>query len=139
MKRVGLVLGAALAAFASVTAVASDISTSGVPVPRINIAQGDHCVEPTPVMRRNHMLFILHQRDKTMHRGIRTKQFSLKNCVDCHASKTTDSVLGKDGFCQSCHTYAAINIDCFSCHSDKREPAAEKASAEAVTVKGNTP
>jgi hypothetical protein len=139
MKRVGLLLGAALAASVSATAIAGDTDVSGVPLPKINIARGDHCVEPTPVMRRDHMLFILHQRDRTMHLGIRTKQFSLKNCVDCHASKTTNSVLGKDGFCQSCHAYAAIHIDCFSCHSDKREPGAEDASAVTPAVKGETP
>jgi hypothetical protein len=28
-------------------------------------------------------------------------------------------VLGKDHFCQSCHNYAAVKIDCFECHSSK--------------------
>lgn len=94
-------------------------NNSRVPLPKHNITKGDKCVEPTDVMRRSHMEFILHQRDKTMHQGIRTTRHSLKNCVNCHADPKTNSVLGKDGFCESCHTYAAVNIDCFSCHTDK--------------------
>ena len=94
---------------------------SRVPVPDIHTKQGEKCVEPTDVMRRDHMKFILHQRDDTMHRGIRTSKHSFKNCVNCHADPKTSSVLGKDGFCQNCHTYAAVTIDCFSCHTDKPE------------------
>jgi hypothetical protein len=96
-----------------------------VPVPTVNIVQGDQCVEPTDDMRRNHMKYILHQRDETMHRGIRTTKHSLKECVDCHADTETNSVLGKDGFCASCHNYAAVTIDCFGCHTHKREPNAK--------------
>jgi hypothetical protein len=54
-------------------------------------------------------------------RGIRESRFSLKNCVDCHAGRDTGSVLGKDGFCSSCHAYAAVSMDCFSCHSSSPE------------------
>ena len=92
---------------------------SRVPVPKHSITKGEKCVEPTDVMRKNHMEFILHQRDETMHKGIRTKQHSLKNCVNCHADPKTKSVLGKEGFCESCHAYTAVNIDCFGCHTDK--------------------
>lgn len=91
------------------------------PLPIIKITKPGECVDDTDEMRRNHMNKILHQRDITMYDGIRTKQYSLKNCVDCHADENTNSVLGKEGFCESCHTYAAVQIDCFSCHSDKRE------------------
>ena len=100
---------------------------SRVPLPNVHTKQGEKCVEPTDVMRRDHMQFILHQRDDTMHRGIRTSKHSFKNCVNCHADPQTASVLGKDGFCQSCHTYAAVTIDCFSCHTDKpeKQPAAK--------------
>lgn len=106
---------------------------SGVPLPNVTITkQGEKCVEPTDVMRRNHMGFILHQRDETMHRGIRTSKHALKNCVNCHADATTGSVLGKDGFCQACHAYTAVKIDCFSCHTDK----AEKQTGAAQPVTG---
>jgi len=103
-----------------------------VPLPtiQVNKDRGEQCVEPTDVMRRNHMQFILHQRDETMHRGIRTVKHSLKNCINCHADPKTHSVLGKDGFCESCHRYASVSIDCFSCHSAEREArSAEPAAA----------
>lgn len=121
--------------------------------PTVKTYKGDKCVEDTEFMRRNHMKVILHQRDETMHKGIRTRKHSLKNCVDCHADPKTDSVLGKDGFCESCHVYASVSIDCFSCHSAAPEkngpppktanPAGlkEKTRASAVmgTVNGNRP
>ena len=105
-----------------------------MPVLNINTDKGDKCVQPENVMRRDHMKFILHQRDKTMHEGIRTTQYSLKNCVDCHADAKTGSVLGKDGFCESCHAYAAVKLDCFECHSALRE-AAGVAAPSASTVR----
>jgi hypothetical protein len=74
-------------------------------------------VAPVAEMRRDHMKMLLHQRDRTLRQGLREPRFSLKGCVDCHASRKTGSVLGKDGFCSSCHEYAAVRIDCFECHS----------------------
>jgi len=95
---------------------------AGVPKPVIQKAKGEQCVEDTDYMRRNHMKVLNHHRDKTVHEGIRTKQHSLKNCIECHATpneKGERSVLGKDNFCQSCHSYAAVQVDCFQCHSSK--------------------
>ena len=94
-------------------------SSDRVPKPVIEIANPGKCVEDTATMRREHPDLLLHQRDLTMHEGIRTKKYSLKACVACHASKKTGSVLGKNGFCQSCHEYAAVKIDCFSCHEPR--------------------
>ena len=88
--------------------------------PKIKIERGAACVLPSAEMRRDHMKVLFRQRDLTMHRGIRDARFSLKNCVDCHASRETGSVLGKEGFCSSCHAYAAASIDCFECHSPQR-------------------
>ncbi len=121
--------------------------------PVVKTYKGDKCVEPTEEMRRNHMKKILHQRDETMHKGIRTQKHSLKNCVDCHADPKTNSVLGKDGFCESCHVYTSVSIDCFTCHTAAPEkngqpPKAadptglkEKMRTSAVmgTVNGNQP
>ncbi|NOZ11091.1 MAG: hypothetical protein GXP09_08655 [Gammaproteobacteria bacterium] len=104
------------------------IADSSVPKPEIPKAKGDQCVEDTDYMRRNHMVTILHQRDETMRSGIRTKKHSLKNCINCHATKTESgklSVLGDKGFCQSCHTYASVTVDCFSCHSSTPEKNAD--------------
>ena len=89
--------------------------------PRFKIERGEACVAPTAEMRRDHMNLLLHQRDRTLRRGIRETRFSLKNCVDCHASRETGSVLGKEGFCSSCHEYAAVSIDCFECHTPLKQ------------------
>ena len=108
----------------SISSASADEKKSGrVPTPafKINTDKGDKCVEPEAVMLRDHMKFILHQRDKTVHDGVRTAKYSLKNCVDCHADAKTGSVLGKEGFCSSCHVYASVKIDCFECHSALRE------------------
>ena len=113
-----------LIASATFSPASADEKKSGrVPTPafKINTDKGDKCVEPEAVMLRDHMKFILHQRDKTVHDGVRTAKYSLKNCVDCHADAKTGSVLGKEGFCSSCHVYASVKIDCFECHSALRE------------------
>lgn len=87
--------------------------------------KGEQCVEPTEYMRRNHMKVLTHQRDETVHEGIRTKKHSLKECINCHASQQTGSVTAaKDNFCVSCHSYASVKIDCFDCHSSKPQSTA---------------
>jgi hypothetical protein len=123
-------------ALASTSAQAQETKKpTRVPMPTVLTAPGEKCVEPTDVMRRDHMNFILHQRDETVHRGIRTVKHSFKNCVNCHADAKTNSVLGKDGFCQSCHTHAAVKIDCFECHTASPEP--RKAAAAPSAKSGN--
>jgi len=81
------------------------------------------CVKAKGDMRNNHMRYIMHQRDETLRKGIRTTQFSLKECIDCHNAPAEDGKVASaetsEHFCSSCHTYAAVSIDCFSCHNDK--------------------
>ena len=141
-KAIQLFLAVFAGALLASAAPASEKKSGRVPLPTVTIVQGEKCVEPTDVMRRRHMDFILHQRDETMHRGIRTNQHSLKNCVNCHADPQTGSVLGKDGFCQSCHAYTAVTIDCFGCHTDKAEKPTSTAStppAASARPRGATP
>jgi len=96
-----------------------------VPLPDIPATKGEQCVEPTDDMRRNHMNYMLHQRDDTTRRGIRTKKHSLKECIDCHVLPKEDGsfprVSSKEHFCNACHSYAAVHVDCFDCHSDLPE------------------
>ena len=92
-----------------------------VALPVVKIEKGEACVAPTGEMRRNHMKMLFHQRDRTMRGGVRTTRYSLKNCVECHASAKTGSVLGEEGFCSSCHAYASVKIDCFECHTPMRQ------------------
>ena len=78
------------------------------------------CVQPEDEMKKNHMKYILHQRDATMHEGIRTKTYSLKECINCHVPKNSEVRFGDDKhFCSSCHNYAGVSIDCFQCHMDR--------------------
>ena len=103
------------------------------PKPTIVIEKGDKCVEDEDFMRKNHMKLLKHQRDETMHKGIRTEKYSLQNCINCHASSKNNSVLGSnENFCQSCHTYAAVKLDCWDCHASKPKQKAAAAPAPAV-------
>lgn len=81
------------------------------------------CVKPVEDMRKNHMHYILHQRDETMRDGIRTEQFSLDECIECHNAPGSDGKVASSKsdkhFCSTCHTFAAVKIDCFTCHADK--------------------
>jgi len=104
-------------------ASAAEGPASRVPTPVVAISAPGQCVEDTQFMLRNHMELLKHHRDQTVHQGVRTTQHSLANCVACHASKETGRVTGsKDAFCESCHRFAAVSLDCFECHSD-RSPA----------------
>ena len=112
--------------FAASGASAQDASNQGprahgtVPAPVIESARAGQCVEAPAFMRRNHMELLKHQRDDTLRGGIRTGKYSLKACIACHASQTSQSVTAEPGnFCQSCHSYAAVKIDCFECHANK--------------------
>lgn len=78
------------------------------------------CVEDTDVMRRYHMEFIKHQRDATVHGGIRATKHSLAGCIECHVSVGADgkaeAVSAPGQFCSACHAFAAVNVNCFECH-----------------------
>jgi len=81
----------------------------------------EQCVEPTEMMQKDHFGFLYHQRDNTVIDGIRTKQHSLANCIDCHVSYdksgTAIPINSEGQFCQTCHVQTAVNIDCFTCHA----------------------
>ena len=64
---------------APAAAAAQDSAAGRVPLPTIVKGKGDACVADTAYMRRNHMTELDHQRDETMHRGVRTRKFSLKD------------------------------------------------------------
>ena len=105
---------------------ATSVWASDSIAPKLDIGKGGQCVDDPKFMRKNHMKMIVHQRDETMRQGIRGGKYSLAGCVDCHASKVDNSVLGSsEHFCQGCHEYAAVKIDCFECHSSKRKVIAE--------------
>jgi predicted CXXCH cytochrome family protein len=93
-------------------------------------------------MRRNHMDLLKHQRDDTLRGGVRiTAKHSLKACIDCHASQTTGSVAASQtNFCVSCHSYAAVKIDCFECHATQpAKPSAPPPGHPAPAVSATEP
>jgi predicted CXXCH cytochrome family protein len=109
-------------------ALAEDARTLAPQPPR---GQGEHCVADTDFMRRNHMLMMTDHRREVLHEGVREKKYSLAGCVSCHAVKGADgapvSYSDEKHFCRSCHSYAAVSIDCFECH--KSTPDAPQKSA----------
>lgn len=125
---------------ATLTLLITTIVLSGcgdsAPKPRLETAKAksESCVELTSIMRTNHMEFIKHQRDETMHKGIRTKKHSFKECINCHVPAEKDGKpvnylddehnLNPEHFCATCHAYVGVKLDCFECHSDNPAGAA---------------
>ncbi|VAW53313.1 Sulfite reduction-associated complex DsrMKJOP multiheme protein DsrJ (=HmeF) [hydrothermal vent metagenome] len=81
------------------------------------------CIHPEEEMRRNHMNYILHERDETMHEGIRGEPEGLSACIDCHVEPNENGEIAgidsEEHFCNACHQYASVQIDCFQCHADR--------------------
>jgi len=73
-------------------------------------------------MRKNHMDELLHKRDETVIKGIRTKEHSLKACINCHVPEEYNGKVLRstdpEHFCSTCHNYVAQKLDCFQCHVD---------------------
>ncbi|MBF2760661.1 MAG: sulfur reduction protein DsrJ [Ectothiorhodospiraceae bacterium AqS1] len=110
-------------------------SPDRVPRPQlIEAGLGEHCVEPIPVIRRRHPQFLEHQRDRTVHEGIRGERHSLAGCIDCHAARDAQGqwirIDAPGQFCESCHSYVAVEPDCFGCHSALPEVAFEEGGDE---------
>lgn len=114
--------------------------------PVIQQLSDQECIEPAEYMRENHMQFLLDWRDAKVRDGqsvyINSKgiayDISLEGtCLKCHndspvsgnplpkvsTPKATTLNITSDGsnqFCFSCHNYAAVKPNCWSCHSDPR-------------------
>ena len=81
------------------------------------------CVRETTWMRSHHFTLIEHDRDITVHQGVRTVDGSMAECVACHANKDeAGNYIAVDDpgqFCAACHQYTGVTFDCFSCHATK--------------------
>jgi [DsrC]-trisulfide reductase subunit J len=109
---------AALALIASLAVPAGVLA--GVDKPILEKASRGPCVAPPEVMRREHPDMLRHQRTVTVHEGVVGAKVSLEKCVACHASKETNSVAAsKQDFCESCHAYGGVKLDCFECHASR--------------------
>lgn len=88
--------------------------------PMLDAPRGDKCILPGPQMRRLHPELLRHQRDRTVRLGERGAQVVLRECIDCHANAVDGSVLGgASHFCQGCHEYVGVRLDCFECHNPR--------------------
>lgn len=103
------------------------------------IAAGGECIESAEYMKANHMQMLLDWRDEAVREGKQVyvnsqgKEFeiSLQNtCMECHSDNdaftanaipTATDVTTPNNFCFSCHDYASVEPDCWSCHLDPRE------------------
>lgn len=110
-----------------------------VPMPKIPPAKGAHCVRPVAWMLKNHMKLLMQLRYQAVHEGIRHRRESLPGCMNCHVSKLADgrypSVNSPKFFCNACHDYVGVRIDCFSCHTNRPDAAfapATQADEESV-------
>lgn len=127
------VLAAALLVALAAASAMPALAESGWLAPHPPKGKGEHCVADTAFMRRNHMNMLLRHRTEAVRLGVRTQQYDLNGCVNCHA------VAGPDGkpvsfdspkhFCRSCHSYAAVSIDCFECHASRPEEPGKTAAA----------
>ncbi len=119
-----------IAVLAALAALAVLIGTAGGTTARAEglfpmipkAAPGTTCVKDPEVMRRTHMDLLKHQRDDTLRRGVRGTDSQLQECLTCHAvrdASTGRPVSADDSrhFCVACHDYAAVEPDCWQCHS----------------------
>jgi len=129
-------------AFLAVIGFAGGAAADGN-APVVPAATGD----PHPAdenWRVHHMDYLKHDRDLTLREGVRDLsnddlaiQASIGECFDCHAVKDEagEFVSFEDDqhFCRVCHDYAAVTIDCFSCH--RSTPANDSALALRMMAK----
>lgn len=94
--------------------------------PVFDAPRGERCLADAATMRREHMRHLHHQRDLAVREGQREPGRGFQDCIECHAGEKTGTVLGETGFCASCHRYAAVQIDCFECHSPRLATASER-------------
>ena len=116
---IGMLLALSLGLFGALGAAYAGLGVEG----SAKADKMDACVAPTEFMRRNHFELIKHQRDVTVHQGIRKTDNSLAGCVDCHvrhdASGAAVPINAPGEFCAGCHQYTGASLDCFSCHATK--------------------
>ena len=114
-------IGVLFAGLSTIVYASSEVSTAKGVEGTAKYESMSECIRPTAWMRRNHMDFIKHQRNKTVREGIRVRKDSLAGCIDCHVRKDENHqhvpVNAKGEFCDKCHSYVAESLPCFQCHA----------------------
>ena len=79
------------------------------------------CVAPLGYMRTSHMQMLMDWRDAVVRHGLHSfKAFNGKTytmdltgtCFSCHTNKAE--------FCDRCHNYAAVSVQCWDCHVEPK-------------------
>ena len=93
-----------------------------IDTPEIARLEEKKCLEPTAYMRASHMELIDSWREAVVRDGQRYyvtssgKKVSMslsQNCLGCHSNK--------EQFCDTCHSYAGVKPNCWSCHIVPKE------------------
>lgn len=144
--RIYLLLLSVLVLFVNGAIIAEETGRiPGLEIPKAKgpFSEAQPCVEPLDMIRSQHGSLLKQQRDATMRLGIRTEKHSFVGCIDCHITPDEagnyPSIKTPEHFCNSCHTYAAVHVDCFDCHAtqpDISKP--QSASQEKVDNLGLT-
>jgi nitrate reductase cytochrome c-type subunit len=113
----------------------------------LKVTAGTQCVEPASYMLANHMQLLdkwrlAYIRDgQTVYTNSQGKEFKINidTCTKCHSTGAAATTAGvsnpalktagtsktavttSDQFCVSCHTYAAVEPTCWSCHNQPGE------------------
>ncbi|MHB8254472.1 MAG: hypothetical protein ACYDEV_12420 [Acidiferrobacter sp.] len=116
-----------------------------VPLPKIPQASG-HCVLPTALIRREHMMLLRTVREQIVRHATGNPADRLTHCVSCHVQKNAAGqpipVNAPGQFCSSCHVYVGVKVDCFACHAAVPEsgfPKGTFSNAGAVTAAFRVP
>ena len=109
----------ALAA-AFVAAPAARAEPGRVPLPVLEVDLTTTCVAPPEVMRRQHARMLERRKDLTVRHGVRGGKEALTSCIECHADRQTGAAVATpQAFCQACHDYVAVKLNCFECHQGR--------------------
>lgn len=89
--------------------------------PEINALEVKKCIEDTEYMRAHHMTLLDDWRTSVVREGDRIyvatdgqeyPKCIQQTCLHCHSNK--------EEFCDACHTFAAVEPNCWDCHVDVR-------------------
>jgi hypothetical protein len=97
-------------------AAGGDAAAPALPLP----AHATNCVESKQWMIANHPKLLSDWREAVVRQGAKEytsktygthHQMSLtKTCIECHGSRQQ--------FCDKCHTYANVTLNCWGCHQE---------------------
>ncbi|NLB53227.1 MAG: sulfate reduction electron transfer complex DsrMKJOP subunit DsrJ [Syntrophomonadaceae bacterium] len=106
---------------------ANEIPELSLDTPMIDQMDDKHCIESVEFMRTEHPQLLDDWRDQAVREGNTVYisgsgdayEMSLENsCLQCHSNR--------EQFCDSCHTYTAVQPYCWDCHDAGKGAGAAK-------------